>query len=102
MLWMILSPGPLPLWFRIYRSNAIVFHEEGIKLHVPSEHGEIMQKAYTCILLSKIQHIKNSIWAAVNNDVCGHEWCDSPLIFNRDCVTRENYWRITNIIRIIL
>ena len=37
----------------------------------------------------------NSIWAAVNNDACGHSWGDSPKICPHDCVTRENFWRIT-------
>ena len=32
----------------------------------------------------------------VNNDVCGHEWGDSPIIFTSDAVTSENYWRITS------
>ena len=38
------------------------------------------------------------IWAAVNNDVCGHSWVDSPIIFTRDCVTHDNYWRITPLV----
>ena len=41
-------------------------------------------------------YIYNSIWAAVNNDVCGHEWGDSPIIFTSDSVTSENYWQITS------
>ena len=31
----------------------------------------------------------------VKNDVCGHEWGDSPINFTSDGVTSENYWRIT-------
>ena len=37
-----------------------------------------------------------SIRAAVNNDVCGHEWGDSPIIFTSDAATSEKYWRITS------
>ena len=36
--------------------------------------------------------------AAVDKDVCGHSWGDSPIIFTRDCVTCENYWRITPLV----
>ena len=39
------------------------------------------------------------MWTAVNNDVCGHEWADSPIIFTSDCVTPENYWQITSWVR---
>ena len=28
----------------------------------------------------------------------GHTWSDSPMIFNRDSVTRENHWRITSLV----
>ena len=27
-----------------------------------------------------VDYIENSIWAAVSNGVCGHEWGDSPII----------------------
>ena len=43
-----------------------------------------------------IDKIYNNIWAAVDNDVCGHKWGDSPIIFTSDTVTSENYWRITS------
>ena len=39
--------------------------------------------------------IENNIWVAVNKDVFGHEWGDSPIIFTSDTVTSKNYWRIT-------
>ena len=27
----------------------------------------------------------------------GHSWCDLPMIFTRDFVTRENYWQIASL-----
>ena len=33
------------------------------------------------------------MWVAVNSDIFGHEWGDSPIISTSDAVTRENYWR---------
>ena len=30
----------------------------------------------------------------MNDDAFGHSWGNRPIIFTRDCVTRENYCRI--------
>ena len=30
--------------------------------------------------------------------IFGHSWCDLPLIFSRDFVTRENHWQITPLV----
>ena len=34
----------------------------------------------------------------MNNDFLGHSWCDLPMIFTRDFVTRENYWQIASLV----
>ena len=34
----------------------------------------------------------------MNNDVFVHSWCDLPMIFTRDFVTRENHWQITSLV----
>ena len=35
-----------------------------------------------------------NIWVAMNNDLFVHSWGDLPIIFTRDCITRDNYRRI--------
>ena len=42
--------------------------------------------------------IKNNIFVTVNNDFVGHSWCDLPMIFTRDFVTRENHWQIASLV----
>ena len=34
----------------------------------------------------------------MNNDFWGHSWGDSPMIFTRDFVTRENHWQIASLV----
>ena len=34
----------------------------------------------------------------MNNDFFGHSWCDLPMIFTRDFVTRENHWQIASLV----
>ena len=34
----------------------------------------------------------------MNNDFLGHSWCDLPMIFTRDFVTRENHWQIASLV----
>ena len=34
----------------------------------------------------------------MNNDILGHSWCDLPMIFTRDFVTRENHWQIASLV----
>ena len=53
---------------------------------------------YLCFGNRKFRKKLNDIWAAVNNDVCAHSWGDLPIILTRDCVIRDNYWRITPLV----
>ena len=40
----------------------------------------------------------NNAFVTVNNDVLGHSWCDLPMIFTRDFVTRENCWQTASLL----
>ena len=40
----------------------------------------------------------NNTFVTVNNDFLGHSWCDLPMIFTRDFVTRENDWQIASLV----